>query len=155
MTKSILAMCAVALLAACNEGRRDELLDRAAIDSLRAEHVHAVNSRNADLLLSTYAESVVYLAPDLAPVLGRQALDTLIRPLYQQIVPAITMTPKEVVLNGDVAFEWGCLGGNIGKVGGGDPISNEGKYIMIYRWLASTGWKATHGAANYGPCPEP
>lgn len=155
MTKSIPALCAVALLAACNEGRRDELLDRAAIDSLRAEHVRAVNSRNADLLLSGMTEEVVYLAPDLAPVLGRQALDALIRPLYQQFAPAITMTPKEVVVNGDVAFEWGCLGGHIDRVGGGEPILNSGKYVFIYRWAPATGWKTTHDAYNNGPCLAP
>ena len=61
------------------------------------------------------------------------------------------MTPREMILRGDLAFEWGCLGGRVNQVGGGDPIPNDGKYFFVYRWLADTGWKITHDVYNVGP----
>ena len=54
---------------------RDVSVNRAALDSIRAEHVRAVNHRDADLLLESMATDVVYLAPGAAPVLGIDALD--------------------------------------------------------------------------------
>lgn len=142
----------IALSASCRIGERDELLDRAAIDSLRSEHLTAVNTRDADLLLSGMAKDVVYLQPDLAPLLGHQAIDSLVRPAFEVLAPNITMTPRKVVVRGDWAFEWGCLGGHIDRVGGGEPIPNDGKYFFLYQWLPETGWKITHDVYNTGPC---
>jgi ketosteroid isomerase-like protein len=149
--KSARALGIIVLVASCASSQ-DEAADRAAIDSLRTEHVAAVNSRNADLLLNGEADDLVYLAPDLAPILGRQALDALLGPLYQQLAPHITMTPRQVVLRGDLAVEWGCLGGHIEQLSGGDPIPNDGKYVIAYQRLPNVGWKITHSITNRGPC---
>lgn len=148
----VFVLALIAYLASCASAR-DEAADRAAIDSLRAEHVAAVNSRDADRLLNGEAEDLVYLAPDLAPIRGKQGLDALIRPLYQRIFPDISMTPQELVLRGDVAIEWGCLGGRIEQLDGGPSITNDGKYVVIYQHFAKTGWKITHSISNPGPCP--
>lgn len=148
----LLATFAMVVLATCSDQQRSTADDRTAIDSLRAEHVMAVNSRNIDLLLSGMSEDVVYLAPDAPPAIGRDTLDARVRPVYEAFNPDITMTPREVVINGNLAFEWGCLGGSITPVDSGAVISNDGKYLYIYRWRAETGWKIARDMYTPGPC---
>jgi ketosteroid isomerase-like protein len=145
--------CALfAVLAACNAEPRDEGRDVAAIDSLLAAHVTAVNTRDVELLLDGMAPDLVYLAPDVPPIVGTAALDAVVRPAYQILAPAITMTRKELVLRGDWAVEWGCLGGHINRADGGDPIPNQGKYLFVYQRLPDRGWRITHDSYNNGPC---
>ena len=127
--------------------------DRGALEVLRREHVEGVNARDADAVLGGMAEDVVYLAPGLAPVVGRDSLGVIIRAVYQQIQPGITMTPVDVAIQGNEAVEWGCLGGRILPLEGGDAIPNDGKYVFVYRWRDDTGWKITRDIYNAGPCP--
>ena len=152
MTRATLIFAFFMMLGACEDGGRDAAEDRAAIDSLRAEHMLAVNSRDADLLLSGMAGDVVYLGPDLAPVIGTAELDPLLRQSYERLSPDITMTAREVQIRGDWAVEWGCLGGAVNPVGGGEPMPNDGKYLFVYEWMPDTGWKLTHDIYNMGPC---
>lgn len=131
---------------------RDESMDRAALDSIRAEHVRAVNHRDADLLLESMATDVVYLAPEAAPVLGIDALGDMVRRAYEQFIPDVTMSPREVITSAGWAFEWGCLGGTVTPAAGGDPVPNDGKYLFVYRSHPQTGWKLVYDIYNYGPC---
>jgi ketosteroid isomerase-like protein len=152
VTRTTLLLTTLLLVGACNGAARDAAQDRAAIDSLRAEHILAVNSRDADLFLSGMAEGVVCLGPDQAPVLGTSDLGALLRTTYEEVAPDITMTARDVQIQGDLAIEWGCLGGAVHLVAGGDPLPNDGKYLFVYQWLPGTGWKLTHDVYNMGPC---
>lgn len=153
MLKVLAILGVLGLVIGCGGEPRTTEADRASIDSLRAEHVVGVNGRDADLVLRGMSDNVVYLGPELAPVVGLEALGAIIRPAYEELDPDITMTPQEVTVDRPHAFEWGCLGGVIRPSAGGDPITNEGKYLFLYRWAPGVGWKITHDVYNAGPCP--
>lgn len=141
----------VCVVAACNPPARAGQ-DRASLDSILREHVNAVNSRNADAVLESVTDDIIYLAPQAPPVSGRDSLEAVLRPAYEEFQPRITMTPQEVEIHGDVAVEWGCLGGELQPLDGGDPIPNEGKYLLVYERQETLGWKIARDVYNTGPC---
>lgn len=138
--------------AGCGEAGGSVESDLAAIDSVRAEYTRSVNARDAPEVLARMTEGVVHLAPQAPPYVGREAVGEMLGPAYEDFVPAVTMTPVEVTVEGDAAVEWGCLGGTITSVDGSREISNEGKYLRVYRRVAGAGWKVDRDAFNYGPC---
>lgn len=150
--RTVAATAAAAALFACGQrpAARD---DRGALDALRQEHMRGVNARDVGTVLAGMADDVVYLGPDLAPVTGRDSLGALLQAVYEQIQPEITITPVDLTIAGDWAAEWGCLGGRILPRGGGDPIPNSGKYLVVYRWSEDEGWRITRDIYNTGPCP--
>lgn len=151
MKRIMLLAMGLYMCSACN-APADSGQERAALDSIRMEHVRAVNSRNADLVLESMAENVVYLAPQLRPISGRHPLESMLRSAYDRFQPRITMTPREVSVHGALAVEWGCLGGELQPLDGGDPIPNQGKYLLVYQWQESLGWKIAKDVYNTGPC---
>lgn len=122
--------------------------DRAAIEQVRTDHVRAVNGTNADLLLEGMADDVVYLGPSLDPILGATALRTFIEPVYRQIRPNITMTPKDLQIMEDVAYEWGLIAGTAVMAPGTDPVALNAKYVFVYRRGVNGSWRIVYDIYN-------
>ena len=53
-----------------------------AIAGVRTEHVEAVNSTDVELLLKGMTDDVVYLAPQLPPIRGKDELRKFVAPIY-------------------------------------------------------------------------
>ena len=94
--KSILLLTFVFCLIACKnvtENNIDSSKDLEAINLIRENHVKAVNNTDVELLLKDMSPDVVYLAPCLNPIKGKEALREFIAPLYNAIKAKIEMTP--------------------------------------------------------------
>jgi uncharacterized protein (TIGR02246 family) len=155
MIRSTLMFAVLALSTGCVEsseaGRVSD--DLAAIAQIRDEHVEAVNTFDADLLLRGMAEDVVYLGPDLAPIVGKPALDAFVRPIYAAMGPDgwhISMAAEDVRIDGNWAFEWGNIDGTArGADGAMAPFL--AKYLFVYRREPDGAWRIVYDAYNANP----
>ncbi len=114
--------------------------DLEAINQIRDNHVKAVNESDADLLLQDMSEDVIYLAPGLQPIEGKEALREFVTPVYEVVSITIQMTPEEIEINNNIAIEWGLISGEM-KQNEADSIQYvKNKYLFVYekfkgRWL--------------------
>lgn len=125
---------------------------RRELDSLRTTYLEAKNARDAEGVLATMTPDVVYLAPLAPPLLGTEAVGGMLRTAYAEWEPAIEMTPVELVVRGDVALEWGCLGGSIRALDGSEVMQNSGKYLLAFTRVPGEGWRIFRDVYNQGPC---
>ena len=121
--------------------------DLAAIDEVRKEHVRGVNGTDTDLVFHGMATDVVYLGPGMNPLLGATALRAFIEPLYRQIRPNIVMTPKDVQVVGDVAYEWGVITGHV-ETSDTPPSTINAKYVFVYRRQPDGSWRIVYDIYN-------
>jgi uncharacterized protein (TIGR02246 family) len=146
----ILLVCAVGSLSSCLGAGSGPSLeeDLAAIAQLRAEHVRGVNSTDAGLVLSGFAEEVAYLGPGLDPILGIDALRAFLQPVYEQVHMNISMTPNDVQVVGDVAYEWGSISGRIVMAPDAPPQAVNAKYVYVYRRQRDGSWRIVYDIYN-------
>jgi uncharacterized protein (TIGR02246 family) len=124
--------------------------DRLAIAAVRAEHLEAVNTTNVELLIRGMAPAVVYLAPGLGPIEGIDALREFVTPIYEEVRPQIAMTPRDVQVVGDVAYEWGLIEGSIILPDGtAEPVNL--KYVFVYRRQPDASWVIVYDVYNDNP----
>jgi uncharacterized protein (TIGR02246 family) len=112
------------------------------------DHVAAVNAGNVDALLEHFADDVVYLSQGLAPVIGKTALEAMVRPFYATNQPTITMTAEDRGVDGNLAWEWGVGSGEIRSKSGGDPTPMRFKYFLLYRREPDGQWRLISDVTN-------
>jgi uncharacterized protein (TIGR02246 family) len=125
----------------------DQTLDQQSIESLHHEHVAAVNAGDLETVLSGMTDDVVYMAPGQAAIVGKKQLEEFLNPLYQQLKADISMTAKEVKVDGDWAFEWGDLEGEM-RLGDGAAVLVDSKYLYVYRRQSDGTWKIARDIFN-------
>lgn len=128
-----------------DEGNSKELQS---LKLIRDAHVSAVNSKDVELLLRDMSEDVIYLAPGLEPIIGKESLRKFIVPIYEVVSPTIEMTPKNVKVYNRIAIEWGIIEGKISQYGIDSTRFFKNKYLFVYEKTENGTWAITKDIYN-------
>jgi ketosteroid isomerase-like protein len=126
----------------------DTIKELNAINLIRENHVKAVNSTDVQLLLRDMSPDIVYLAPDLQPIEGKESLREFITPIYEVISATIEMIPKDIKILDKIAIEWGIINGEIRQKGIDSAQYIKNKYVFVYEQSENGGWMITKDIYN-------
>jgi uncharacterized protein (TIGR02246 family) len=142
------------LAAACTAAPKpaDTAADEQAIrDIVTAWNGH-IAAQNDSAIAAIYAADAVLMAPNMPTIAGHDA----IRQFWAGFWPAkpdLKLTPREVLVAGDLAVESGIY--SLSMLPGPDGISTDnGKYVVIWR-RGPDGWKAVRDIYNSDNPPPP
>jgi uncharacterized protein (TIGR02246 family) len=106
--------------------------DRGAIDRVRAAHVAALNSGDAEAFARVFAEDGVQMPPNAPANVGRDSIQSWIQGLLRAFSAKFALSVEEVRITGDWAFERGTYTITLTPKAGGGAIQDVGKYITVY-----------------------
>lgn len=120
-----------------------------AIGAVRTEHIEAVNSTDVDRLLTGMADDIVYLAPQLLPIRGKDELRRFVAPIYAKASINIAMDALSLEVSGDHAVEWGNVRGTLVLEGADlEPVNLT--YLFVYRLDSDGRWRISHDISCRG-----
>jgi uncharacterized protein (TIGR02246 family) len=115
---------------------------RRAIDAGSATWQKAFRTLDAAAIAGTFDEEGVNVGADGTCSKGRAAIEAGMRSFFERSGPATTtkVEVKEVVLDGDLAYESGHSEFHFGPKPGG-PAERAGRYLAAWKRQADGGWK--------------
>jgi uncharacterized protein (TIGR02246 family) len=117
--------------------------DRAAEAAIRevVETWHrATAAGDVARVLSLMTEDAIFLAPERAPMQGRQAFERALRDLLATHTITSKGQVREVVVSGDLAYAWTDLTVAITAREGSQPVERSGPTLSIFRRQADGRW---------------
>ena len=116
------------------------------LNRLTSEFSAAFNGRNASRIASFYAADAVLLPPGGPMIKGRTGIEAFYREQFSRAGGAVfRFTPIESLVAGGHAFEAGTSAAD--GVVRGQPVSESGKYVTIYKRVSSE-WKISYDIFN-------
>jgi len=157
---SLISIAALLALAGCvtsnNQPAPSTEADQAQIDKLRDAFISAFNAGDAETIADQYAPDAVVLPQNQQAVTGHDAIVSLNKATFDQYTPKISVTSAETKIFGDVAFDRGTYTIELTPKAGGNPINDEGKYLIIIQRQPDGSWKVTRDIDNSSkPMPPP
>ena len=123
--------------------------DEATIRQLDDEWSKSVATRDAERVISYYADDAVVMPPNIPTLAGKDAIRTLWRSMLES--PLFSggwkATKVEVAQSGDLAY----LSGNYEfkeQDPAGNPITDKGKYLVVWKKQADGNWKCVANMFN-------
>ncbi len=153
MRKIVTSLAALLVLAVSGCAPQvDVAAEQAAIEQAQRDWLDATKKpgeEGADGYASFVTEDAVWLLPNGARIEGRDAVRTWILPLTQGEDFSITWgaTRVEVSAAGDLAYSRGTYEYSL-KDAEGNPVSDKGKFVDIWKKQADGSWKAAIGIGN-------
>jgi len=115
-----------------------------AFDSAANRLLSGLRDDNPDSVLAVMTDDLVIMPPNEPILNGKAAVRTWYAGLLTQVrTNSLTVTDREVQLNGDLATEVSAFEWVMAPVAGGPPIIDRGHYIQVWRrqpdgrWLLS------------------
>jgi ketosteroid isomerase-like protein len=117
--------------------RRDALL------SAHKRHVEGMKQGDAGALLPLFSDDIVLMPPNEPSIFGKAEAEEWFREYLQHFrVVNIATADRHVTLLGDGAVERWSYQIKIRPVAGGDPIRDEGRFLIV--WVrGEEGWQIT------------
>lgn len=123
--------------------------DLAAITRLRNEYAAAWKVGSAEGVARLYASDAMVLYPNQPPVAGRPEILTYFKGFYDQFVQDnFELTSEEVQVTGAWALDRGPYRLSMTPRKGGNPIQDNGKYLVILQRQADGSWKVARDMDN-------
>ena len=115
---------------------------RRAIDAGNATWEKAFRTLDAAAIAGTFDAEGVNVGADGTCSKGRAAIEAGMRSFFERAGPATTtkVEVNQVVLDGDLAYEWGHSEFHFGPKPGG-PAERVGRYLTAWKRQADGGWK--------------
>jgi uncharacterized protein (TIGR02246 family) len=155
------ALMAAFLLCGC--GRQDgsaEVREAAngpdAIEAVRAAEqaqLQAYRDRDVTKILAGYAPNATLVTGGQAPLSGTEAIRASLTRTVADPAFLIRLDTKriEVGAAGDLAYTSGAYHVTFTDPGTKMPVSEEGRYVTVFRKQPGRGWKAVEDIASPGP----
>ena len=148
MSKPMLVAIPLLLLSACAE-KSAETADTttaaavpatgAVVDTAREAWMAAAAKDDAAAVGAMYTEDAVFVSSEAPPAIGRAAIQEAFARVFP--ISAIDrITSKEVVVSGDLAYDYGEYQQTITPPGGA-PQAVRGHYVVILRRQSDGSWK--------------
>ena len=134
--------------------KRDPVLDR-----LASEFAAAFNAKDAAKIAAFYADDAVVMPPNQPLIKGRRSIEAYYQRGFAQDFTNLRLTPMELAVAGARAFEVGTSSlllrsGSSGTVPGSGPVSEHGKYVVVYKQVSGD-WKIAYDIFNSDESPSP
>jgi uncharacterized protein (TIGR02246 family) len=130
---------------------------RAEIEAFNQKFIDAHLRMDHPAILSMWAEDGVSLLPQMAPLVGRQAIKKFVEDVVAQM-PGYRVTKEEIDfrdirVSGDWAYEWGLEHQVVQPPDGKAAIEGRGKILLILHKDAHGEWKLQQEMWNAAPKP--
>src|SRR5262245_61585799 len=130
------------LTAACVSARApDPAADRQAIAAATARFQAAENAGSVDQFRSYFADDLVMMGPNKAPVTGGDSVAALMREFHSAFAVQVEYNSQEIVVFGDWAFDRGTERYTLTPKAGGAPIRKSGNYLYVYQRQGDGSWR--------------
>jgi len=139
-------LCAV--LAGCTTTAPSKAEDEAAIGAFNQRYLKAINDGDIAALSALTTDGHIMIPPSRAPVVGKEANDTLNGRVFQQFKIDETWTPVETVITGDWAYQRGTFTVDATPKAGGTTRRTSGNFLRIYRRQADGSWRMIRDMFN-------
>ena len=136
------------LLIGCSEQRYDEDADRTAITELREQEMVAFSAGDIYTLEKIFTSDIKMLPPNEPAVSGTEEFRSFAENMFSAIEVKGEYTSSDLTLLGDWAFERLTMNLTITPVAGGDPVTESGKCIHIYKRQSDGSWKIAQDIWN-------
>jgi ketosteroid isomerase-like protein len=115
--------------------------DAAAVRGNIDDYVRAALAADWEAWGNTLAEDVVFMPPNQAPLVGRDAAVSYVRAFPR--LTAFTATPAEVAGQGDAAWVRGTYSLTV-ALPDGTPMQESGSFLEVHRRQPDGTWRYTH-----------
>jgi uncharacterized protein (TIGR02246 family) len=122
--------------------------DGGGIAEARSQFETASVAGDAAALASLYTEDAAVMAPNLARINGRPAIEAMWTRFFEAGTTRIAMTTTELDVHGARATDVGTFI-LTGRDGQGGTATLTGKYINIWQNAGAGGWQLHRGIWNY------
>ncbi len=121
----------------------------AGIDSCRKEYVTAWMAANADRITHVYTNDAAVLYPNQPAVIGSLAIHAYFEGFFKEYKQVLfQLKSEEVEVHGNIAFDWGKYEWKAIPRGGGQPVNDHGKYLVVLQQQADGSWKVARDMDN-------
>jgi steroid delta-isomerase len=132
---------AALLLGLASPAAADDAAGRAALESASRALDAALQKDDAEGVMAHVAEDVVMMPPGEAPVLGKAAM----RAWYEGFLAgyetvSLAFSEREVMMDGDLAVLQGRHEWTLAPRPGGDPFTDVGSYLQVWRRQPDGRW---------------
>ena len=146
--RTLLAAVPVAFISlSCQSGSTQAELE--AINGLQRLVDAAIIAGDTEAYVALIAEDAVLMPPNAPPVIGKEAIRVWNEAMSRQFrFQTYKSVDDEVVLAGDWAFRRATAEWALTTFGGGEPIRDSGKFIIIYERQANGSWRVARDIWN-------
>ena len=160
LRSSLLLAVALAFTAACGQAPsqpapasppppvRTAADDEVSVHQAHTAYLAAINSNQLETFLGTVADDVVFIAPNSPPVEGKAAVGEWVKSYLAAYKIEWVKTSREVVVRGDVAYEWYAYKSvdtprADGPAKGTPVVTDSGNGFNIYKREAGGLWRVS------------
>jgi uncharacterized protein (TIGR02246 family) len=123
--------------------------DRAAIDSVRNQYAATWRTGNAEQLAALYAPDALVLYPNQPAIVGQAAIATYFKGFFDEFAQDLfELTSEEIQVAGTWAFDRGTVRWRGIPRAGGDPVEDNGKYLVILQRQPDGTWRVARDMDN-------
>ena len=115
--------------------------DTEPLQRLNSALAAAMNAGDVDAIASLLTGDVVMLPPGVPPVRGVDAVRATFEGMFAQVALNETWTTEEIVVAGDLAYDWSRYVVTITPLGEGEPSTDLGQNLFIARRQQDGSWR--------------
>ena len=148
-TRIITFLVLLLISTSCRTQTDTRAADEAALRKLDDEWSKAIGARDFEKAMSYYSDDALVMLPDIPTLTGKESIRSLWKSMLES--PSFTggWTPAkvEVAGSGDLAY----ISGNYEfkeQDERGNPITDKGKYLEVWKKQADGNWKCVAGMFN-------
>jgi uncharacterized protein (TIGR02246 family) len=106
-------------------------------------YLDAINSNDTARFLTTVTDDIAFLPPNSDPIEGKDAVGAWVAGYFEAIQTKWTKTTVELVVAGELAYEWYRYEVVDTPRDGGDSTTDAGNGVNIYRIDADGTWRVS------------
>ena len=126
---------------------------RAAIEAANQKSAAGMVAGDLTMALGHYGDSAVIMMPGMPMMTGRAAIDAGMKSMMDMMkIDAASFTTQDVMVGGDMAVETGTFSMTT-TMKGGKPMTDNGKYLTLWKRQADGSWKAIRDINNSDGAP--
>jgi len=152
--KRVLALCTplvfICLLTACNQSSTTHNADTKALQDNENQWNQDYAAKDADKIVSHYADDAVLFGPGMAPTVGKDAIRNIVKEMVSD--PAMSLkfqaSKIDVAKSGDMATTQGTYTMIMTNPGTNQPFTDHGSFVAVYRKEPDGTWKAVSDIAT-------
>lgn len=112
----------------------------------------ALHARNVEAMVALYTENGVYIRPDFAPVIGREALRAAYKDVFEALSVRLAFDVHEVEISGDVAWLRSSSNGTVKVLKSGTETRDHYNQVVVFNHERGV-WRIR--TYFYAPAPPP
>ena len=117
------------------------LATEAAVHHAHEAYLDAINSNDVARFLATVTDDIVFLPPNTEPITGNGAVGPWVAAYFEAIQTVWSKTTVELVVADGLAYEWYRYQVVDSPRDGGEPTTDKGNGVNIYRPDADGAWR--------------